>query len=778
MKFAARLREQIYQPWQFYYLDYDGLKRLLKDRTSSTGGFSDQDEASFVEMLERELEKVASFRQIKGDELSRRVAHCEREIAKLVKSHPHMGGVIGSPVFSAIPDNVAPEYVRLATLKQDVNKVLNETSELSKFTRINYTGFMKILKKHDKRTSFQLKPMFLVRLNSRPFFKESVEDLVVRLSRIFQTVRTGASDEMASSIGVSPPPKSKFVRHTAKYWIEYDNVDKVRAIILKKLPAMVVNNKTGSHNPAISSIYLDDEQFQLYAGRLEKQEGAESIRLRWYGNMDQSTIFVERKVHHNPDSTITSEKSRFAIQEKFVNQFLRGEYKPERLVAHLRDEGEISDNDVEDVSRLATLIQNAGRDRKLRPVIRTFYNRTAFQLPGDSRVRISLDTDLTFIREDNAGRTRSGENWRRPDCGVSWPFDYLPSGDFENFPYAVLEVKIETLEGATTPDWVQELVESNLVVEVKSFSKFVHGVAVLLESRVSLLPFWLTNVSKDVPMIAAMAVTNQSTKAPGKAKVPETSNTGQSRNSPDELTAVIIDPNSISPRPSPLNIGQPVAVPSPSSSVGTPATSAPDERTSLLGGLPFNKRRAGRHQETSAMSANIERWNYSAFWSTWTWKRTSVLGPNEGFGAPAPGASGPIVSSAVGVPSAHLPAKAIQLPVRVEPKVFFANERTFLSWLHFCIVLGGLALGLLNFGDQVGQISGVLFTCVALLFMLYSLILFQWRADKIRRRDPGPYDDRVGPTVLVFILFAVVGVNFYLKFLDGTLVLLFARYGH
>lgn len=28
------------------------------------------------------------------------------------------------------------------------------------------------------------------------------------------------------------------------------------------------------------------------------------------------------------------------------------------------------------------------------------------------------------------------------------------------------------------------------------------------------------------------------------------------------------------------------------------------------------------------------------------------------------------------------PAKRIVLPVRVEPKVFFANERTFLSWLH------------------------------------------------------------------------------------------------
>ena len=46
-------------------------------------------------------------------------------------------------------------------------------------------------------------------------------------------------------------------------------------------------------------------------------------------------------------------------------------------------------------------------------------------------------------------------------------------------------------------------------------------------------------------------------------------------------------------------------------------------------------------------------------------------------------------------------AKRIALPVKVEPKVSFANERTFLSWLHFTVVLGGLAVGLLNFGDRV-----------------------------------------------------------------------------
>jgi len=46
-------------------------------------------------------------------------------------------------------------------------------------------------------------------------------------------------------------------------------------------------------------------------------------------------------------------------------------------------------------------------------------------------------------------------------------------------------------------------------------------------------------------------------------------------------------------------------------------------------------------------------------------------------------------------------SKRIALPVRVEPKVSFANERTFLAWLHFTVVLGGLAVGLLNFGDKV-----------------------------------------------------------------------------
>jgi len=141
-------------------------------------------------------------------------------------------------------------------------------------------------------------------------------------------------------------------------------------------------------------------------------------------------------------------------------------------------------------------------------VMRTFYNRTAFQLPGDARVRISLDTELTMVREDNwDGRVRSGDNWRRTDIGIDHPFDQVSAEDKELFKYGVLEVKLQTQSGQEPPKWVTDLVQSHLVEAVPKFrsvitrfaylhgsrkhSKFIHGCATLLPSRTDLVPFWL-----------------------------------------------------------------------------------------------------------------------------------------------------------------------------------------------------------------------------------------------------------------------------------------------
>lgn len=57
---------------------------------------------------------------------------------------------------------------------------------------------------------------------------------------------------------------------------------------------LVFSSKGGKdYDPAITSIYYDNDAFDLYAGRLEKTEGAEAIRFRWYGGLDQQEIFIE-----------------------------------------------------------------------------------------------------------------------------------------------------------------------------------------------------------------------------------------------------------------------------------------------------------------------------------------------------------------------------------------------------------------------------------------------------------------------------------------------------
>lgn len=232
---------------------------------------------------------------------------------------------------------------------------------------------------------------------------------------------------------------------------------------------------------------------------MKKTEGAEAIRLRWYGGMESDQIFVERKTHREDWTGEKSVKARFSLKEKHVNAYLSGRMTVESIFEKMRKEGKKSEQEIADLEQLAREIQYRVITRRLEPVTRTFYHRTAFQLPGDARVRISLDTELTMTREDNLdGRQRSGNNWRRMDIGVDWPFSQLPPEDVERFPYAVLEVKLQTQAGQEPPKWIRELTASHLVEAVPKFSKFIHGTATLFPDRINLLPFWMPQMDVDI----------------------------------------------------------------------------------------------------------------------------------------------------------------------------------------------------------------------------------------------------------------------------------------
>jgi len=111
--------------------------------------------------------------------------------------------------------------------------------------------------------------------------------------------------------------------------------------------------------------------------------------------------------------------------------------------------------------------------------------------------------------------------------------------------------------------------------------------------------------------------------------------------------------------------------------------------------------------------------------------------------------------------------KRIAVPVRIEPKVYFAAERTFLKWLNIAVFIGSIATTLLNFippEDSRGLISAALFTFAALLAIAYSAGIFIYRAYRLRARSAeGLYYDKYGPTALCFAIFAALATNIGLR---------------
>jgi hypothetical protein len=109
---------------------------------------------------------------------------------------------------------------------------------------------------------------------------------------------------------------------------------------------------------------------------------------------------------------------------------------------------------------------------QLVPKMRTQYSRTAFQLPNDAAVRISLDTNLTMMceRDERAEAVSDDDGldgrWYRD------PRQAVPADQITRFPHAVLEVKIESLDGATgePPDWVADLLATSCAQEVQNTS--------------------------------------------------------------------------------------------------------------------------------------------------------------------------------------------------------------------------------------------------------------------------------------------------------------------
>ncbi|KAG1378530.1 hypothetical protein G6F61_005751 [Rhizopus arrhizus] len=711
MKYGQELQQNIFAPWRLSYVSYDILKYELKNRQLDHA-WTAKDEQEFINLLDNELSKVYDFINAKLSEIDARILYCERTIQTLRKN-PGMAS-----------------EANFGIMDEALTEILFDVNDLSKFTRVNFVAIQKILKKHDKWTHIQLKQAFVEKLREKPLDKQRFDVAIIYISALHDICRNRGQQPLGNS--ASGGDQNAFERATAKYWIHPDNITEVKAIIMLHLPVLIYNKqkKWEPSDSAISSIYFDNSNFDLYTTRLQRDEGSEAIRFRWYGPKDETNIYIERKTHHAEWLNGASVKDRFRLKEDQVDAFMNASLTPDKIAHDLTQSG-LEKTTVDHIHFIARGVQQSFRERKLEPMVRAYYNRTAFQLPDDQRLRISLDSDLTFIREDHLDhmlRRQSPQHWRREDVGIDYPFHNVQKKDILRFPYAVLETKLQTHLGQQPPEWLSSLTESHLVHEVPQFSKYLHGASHFYRERLALLPWWLSELNVDIrkPRAENRGLTRSHSFRPlidGKyrrAMIEETERENkkvvskQAEYISAQHSSSAVEVNDISYRPS-YNY----------------------DMTKKYHGLP-----PVPPEKTSEIKASPEPLNslenLSFLDKLFTKKKSDIeMG------------SGP---------------KRVGVKVRVEPKVFFANERTFISWLQFCALLLTVALNLLNFGDKTSRIIGGIFIVLSAGIAVYALYRFEKRAWMINRRIDGRYDDLWGPAVLCLLLVVALIVNFYLRF--------------
>ncbi|KAG0281506.1 hypothetical protein BGZ95_002748 [Linnemannia exigua] len=105
-------------------------------------------------------------------------------------------------------------------------------------------------------------------------------------------------------------------------------------------------------------------------------------------------------------------------------------------------------------------------------------------------------------------------------------------------------------------------------------------------------------------------------------------------------------------------------------------------------------------------------------------------------------------------------------PKRPDAKAFFSNERTYMHWIKFGLLLGSMAMTLLSFGKAMGLQVGLFLVLVAMSTLVYATTIFHLRDRWMKQfRLDVLYYDRIGPSVLFMALFIAFSTNVVLSVL-------------
>lgn len=803
--------------WASQYLNYDRLKEVLKNLEARRLAVPDDgigtslstplpttvegvqldtitSQEEFFSLLDQEMKKIETFTKERVDEYREALVTIERRIDELIAKYPDRDEMMRDP--------------ETDQCRQVVQSCGNSFLRLEKYVNLNFMGFVKILKKHDKHLPNPCRAFYTSRLHEQSWVRGDYSDVMVSMSRIYSKLR---KDKVVEE---SDDAKQNFVRSTRKYWVHTEDISAVKYTVLQHLPVFLQAGMNGeSDSQLTTSIYVDNYAMELYKGRLEKSPGAIALRFRWYGSKPAETVYVERKTHREKWMGEMSVKERFTVKEPQVMELLRGTFDLNAETVKLRAKNKKED-DIAEYQLLATEIAQAIQSKQLFPTMRTQYMRTAFQIPFDPSVRISLDTNLTMINE-RTSEILAGERWFRDPNKAT-----IPPQDITRFPHAVLEIKLQLQDESDTPAWVNDLINSGKLLEVHKFSKFLHGCAVLLPDDVPAMPYWIDDVTladsiiksgaahiiagadqrQDNPMLPHDPQGNAKARldaiargdyvpstpvrtTPLPIQLPASNGKGASSTNLSGAGSPVVESTKSLSTPSSPSYGvhnHPLS----STSLSTYNNSNPMHQygSTVAAAQPstgVSQRNTANKGNSNGSPSKVKPGREVQADSYYRMSDEDLEGGQKSDRGPCGcwqsccGVCGPFLTQCFGGDSedglcswADAPTNMKKMSAqKVEPKIFFANERTFLSWLNMAVFMSSMAIAVMAFASNGGTslVFAFVLMPMSLLFIGYALNTFLARGKKISARDAERWDDPYGPPLLAALLALALFAIFVVK---------------
>lgn len=731
MLFGNKLAQEIHEPWKEYYIDYNQLKRLLKENVILQGSWNEKDEQSFVSYLDDNLEKVYSFQHQKYDELNTQLNNLQTKIQQ------------------------ADAKFDLNGFLNKLDELLTTAQELDHFQRLNYTGFTKIVKKHDRlHPEYSVKPLLNVRLKNLPFHSEDYSPLLYKISALFQFLRENydVNQNLSKLSSFNDNDTSNF--QSFKFWIHPDNLMEVKTTILRHLPVLIFNSNgtvsgTGldededdeddyndefgyndKYDPTVHCLYFDNQNFDIYNSKLTRQPNSSTLRIKWLGDLSKVKSVSMEKKNFDPSSEHYNINEKISIKPKNVNSLIHNK------LTFLKRK---STEEVELFKQFSGFIA----EHNLQPTLRTVYKRNAFQIPGDDKIRITIDSDLLFIREDafdSQRPIRDPNSWHRTDIDSNPNFEkYLRTGEYSKFPYAVMEIKVKRFSSNRKILWIDDLINSHLVKEIPNFSKFIHGISSLFleDDNLDNIPFWFNELEQDI-------------KVDPREYFTEKKNSITKESDSDNLNkfkSMVSNSNNLNLRKS-----------------FSGALLLDDDNGKIIGDTtiaevgpsrPIQRLQNDDGSDDSDNDMDESSEDYEPDLST--------VGPSSSNKLDIDSEDDEIeLPPGVVKPESYIKNAG---PLKIEPKVWLANERTFNRWLHVTTLLSSITFIIYSSANKANsyELSNYLaygYFALTLFSGIWGYYIFMTRREIIMERDSKHLDNMLGPLIVAAGLIIALIFNF------------------